>query len=68
MDYGVGAVRVWPVPPFNVLMQLEKLFEVATVTNVEVTAEGKQTLRLSRANPIDFSQLGGKYPEDWQVA
>ena len=68
MYYGIGAVWVWPLPPFKVLLQFEKLFEEATVTNIQVTAAGRQTLTLSRANPIDFSELGGTYPEDWQVA
>ena len=57
---------VWPIPPFELLLSFEELAEVATVTNISETSEGRQKLVLSRSNPIDFELHGGVFPQDWQ--
>ena len=61
-----GGRQVWPIPPFQVLLSLETLAEVAVVTEIQLTADGRQMLSLSRSQPVDFRKGGGVYPEDWQ--
>ena len=48
------------------LLSLEELTEVATVTDVQDAPGGRQKLLLSRPSPVDFVQHGGVFPQDWQ--
>ena len=40
--------------------------EVAKVTDIQTSADGRQNMTLERARPTDFVNLGGIFPRDWQ--
>ncbi len=64
-DNIVNGALVWPSPPFELVFSFGDTSEVAKVTNIQTTADGRQNLTLERTNPVSFTQLGGVFPQDW---